>query len=95
LSLLFHPDSAGICGSWPTIDQARNWGALNSYLVNCPFPEFVTELRSWALRVAGGNREIAASAYSYLIRQLKYPDTDKLIAMALLDGVRAFYDVDT
>ena len=95
LSLLFHPDSAGICGSWPTIDQARNWGALHSYLVNCPFPEFVTELRSWALRVAGGNREIAASAYSYLIRQLKYPDTDKLIAMALLDGVRAFYDVDT
>ena len=36
--------------------------------------------------------EIAATAYSYLIRQLKYDDTNKELALALLSGVRAFYD---
>lgn len=31
----------------------------------------------------------------YLIRQLKYDDTNKELAVALLDGVRRFYDDST
>jgi CheY-like chemotaxis protein len=95
LSLLFHPDTVVPSGVWPTHDQARNWGNLDIYLENCSFPVLVRELRGWALRVAAGGRDVAASAYSYLIRQLKYGDTDKDLAMALLTGVKAFYDVDT
>jgi len=95
LSLLFHPDGVGSSDSWPTIEQAENWGNLDVYLVNCSFPEFVRELREWALRIAAGSRDVAASAYSYLIRQLKYPDTDKKLAVALLKGVKAFYEADT
>ena len=92
LSLLFHPDSVRAAGEWPTVDQARAWGALDIYLVDCPFTEFVRECRQWALRVGAGNRDVAASAYSYLLRQLKYDDTNKDISLALLEGVRSFYD---
>ena len=95
LSLLFHPDAPHRAGPWPSADQARRWGDLDAYLENCPFPEFVRECRKWGLRVAAGNREVAVSAYSYLARQLKYDDTDKDRALALLDGVRLFYDGST
>jgi len=95
LSLLFHPDAPARAGAWPSADQARSWGDLDIYLEGCPFPEFVRECRNWALRVGAGNREVAASAYSYIARQLKYVDTDKARALALLDGVRSFYDGST
>jgi len=94
-TLLFHPNSAGAAGKWPTVDQARSWGDLDRYLVDCPFQEFVSECRRWALRVGAGNRDVAASAYSYLVRQLKYDDTNKDLALALLEGARSFYDQST
>ena len=95
LSFLFHPDAPGKASAWPSADQARAWGNLDVYLEDCPFPEFVRECRAWALSVAAGNREVAASAYSYLVRQLKYEDTDKNRVLALLDGVRSFYERST
>ncbi len=95
LSLLFHPDAPGKVGAWPSVEQAKAWGNLDAYLDSCPFPEFVRECRGWALRAAAGNREVMASAYSYLVRQLKYDDTDKDRALALLDGVRSFYGGST
>ena len=88
LSLLFHPDAPDKDSAWPSLEQAKNWGDLAAYLDTCPFPEFVRECRAWAFRAAAGQREVAASAYSYLVRQLKYDDTDKDRAIALLDGVR-------
>lgn len=95
LSLLFHPDAPDTAGQWPTIEQARAWGNLDAYLPGCPFSLFIRPCRDWALHVAAGNREMAASAYSYLVRQLKYKDTDKDLALALLDGVRSFYEGST
>ena len=65
------------------------------YLVGCPFQEFIHKSRQWALRVAAGKRDVAVSAYSYLVRQLKYDDTNKELAAVLLDGVRRFYDERT
>jgi CheY-like chemotaxis protein len=91
LSLLFHPQRLDMAG-WPSIDQARQWGSIDAYLERCPAAEFIHECREWAARVSAGNREIAASAYSYLIRQLKYDDTNKDLALALLQGVKSFYD---
>ena len=95
LSLLFHPEAAGAAGEWPTVDQARSWGALDAYVVNCPFPDFVRECRRWALNVGAGYRDVAASAYSYLVRQLKYNDTKKELSLALLEGVRSSYNETT
>lgn len=91
LSVIFHPQRLDLQG-WPSIDQAKQWGDLDSYVAGCPVEEFVRACRAWAGNVAAGNREIAASAYSYLIRQLKYDDTDKNLALALLEGVKALYD---
>ena len=95
LSVIFHPEVAGAAGAWPSCEQAKAWGDLDSYLVNCPFPGFTRECRKWAIRVAAGKRDVAASAYSYLIRQLKYNDTNKQLATCLLQGVKNFYDQST
>lgn len=97
LSLLFHPKGplrSGEAGfsSWPTQAQAAAWGDIDTYVANCPAEVFIRECRAWALRQAAGRREIAATAYSYLLRQLKYSDTNKDLALALLSGARAFYD---
>lgn len=90
-SLLFHPKSPLVNGLWPSEDQARRWFDLDAYLVDCPVPEFVAATRNWAERAAVGPREIAATAYAYLIRQLKYPTTDGSRALQLLDGARTLF----
>jgi hypothetical protein len=92
LSLFFHPQGpfhpegqlAG-CG-WPLEQQIINWGNPDQYLAECPAQHFIKECRDWARTIAAGNREIAAAAYSYLMRQLKYPDTDKSLALSLLNS---------
>jgi CheY-like chemotaxis protein len=91
MSLLFHPQKPLQNSDWPSLELAGHWGDLNQYLVGCPASSFVSECRAWSTRVAAGKREIAASAYAYLIRQLKYPDTNKDMILALLNGVRSFY----
>ena len=95
LSLLFHPDRPQTGGPWPSRACARAWGDIETYLMGCPFEAFVRECRSWAVEAGAGSREIAASAYAYLVRQLKYGDTNKEIVLALLDGVHSFYDAST
>ena len=52
-------------------------------------PEFIRTCREWAEEIAAGRREIAACAYTYLLRQLKYDDTNKARILALLEGARA------
>jgi len=91
LSLLFHPQGVDL-GEWPSLEQARQWGVVESYLEGCPAAEFIRACRQWLSRVSAGNREIAASAYAYLMRQLKYNDTNKDLILALLEGVKSFYD---
>lgn len=91
LSLLFHPQAMDL-GGWPTLEQAQQWHSLDQYLAGCPAAEFIRECRAWAVRASAGQREIAASAYGYLIRQLRYEDTKKDLVLALLQGVRAYYD---
>lgn len=79
-----------ISETWPTEEHCRQWHNLDAYLADCPMPEFVRACREWALNVAAGRREVAACAYTYLLRQLKYSDTDKGRILALLEGVRSF-----
>jgi CheY-like chemotaxis protein len=88
LSLIFHPQGP-LKGLWPATDHAQVWGTIDAYAAGCPAAPFIHECRDWAVRVAAGKREIAASAYAFLIRQLKYGDTNKELILALLEGVRA------
>ena len=95
MSVLFHPESTVSYKEWLANDQVKDWGDLDRYLTNCPVQEFVSECRQWAFRVAAGRREVAASAYAYLIRQLGYDDTNKELAMSLLKAIRQFYNENT
>lgn len=92
LSLLFHPQGALRGSGWPASEQARKWGDIENYTMDCPASDFVRACRSWAEKNGAGKREIAASAYAYLIRQLKYADTDKDLVLQLLEGVKSFFD---
>ena len=95
LSLLFHPRNAHRDSAWPSAEMAERWGDVEAYARGCPYERFVHVCRGWARQVGAGNREIAASAYAYLLRQLKYADTDKRLALSLLEGVVSFYDAST
>ncbi|WP_371420063.1 phosphotransferase family protein [Tardiphaga sp.] len=67
---------------WPTAEACRQWHDLDAYLVDCPIPEFIRACRAWSNKLMVGRRELSACAYSYLLRQLKYPDTDKARILA-------------
>ena len=85
-------DNPTLGPDWPTADACRQWHDLETYLVGCPMPEFIRACRSWSEKLMVGRRELAACAYSYLLRQLKYPDTDKDRILALLDGVHGCWE---
>jgi CheY-like chemotaxis protein len=91
LSLLFHPKGPLRSSSWPSMDQAAHLADLDSYLKQCPAEKYIRACREWANEVAAGPREIAACAYSYLVRQLKYADTNKELTLHLLEGARAWF----
>jgi CheY-like chemotaxis protein len=90
-SLLFHPKGPLRGGEWPTADQANHWADLDQYLDACPAANFIRACREWTHEVAVGPREIAAAAYSYLVRQLKYPDVDKYLTLALLESIHTWF----
>jgi DNA-binding NarL/FixJ family response regulator len=84
LSALFHVQRLTSHWRWPSVVDAANWATTSAYCGDCIGAAFVNACRSEALRVAGGLREVLACAYSYTLRQLKYPDTDKTLALAVL-----------
>lgn len=86
-SFLFHPDGI-IDSEWPKIENLENWEDIEKYTDGCPVAEEIHFCREWANEVKGSNRELAASLYSYALRQLKYPDTNKEIALSLLEASR-------
>jgi CheY-like chemotaxis protein len=90
-SYFFHPDGPLRESQWPTPAQARAWGT-EDYLSECPIREISRGCKRWAEAVCAGHREIAAVAYAYLVRQLKYAETDKERILDLLTGARAFFD---
>ncbi|HBF47724.1 MAG TPA: response regulator, partial [Shewanella frigidimarina] len=89
-SFLFHP--ATIKYDWPTKGNIDNWENLELYLEGCPIAEDIRFCRAWGQRVQAGNRELAACLYSYSLRQLKYKETNKEIALGLLQAAIRIYD---
>ena len=61
-----------------------SWFDSDNYFNELGKLSWNNSLRSWAQEVSFSHLEIAAVLYSYAIRQLKYEDTDKDLAMALL-----------
>ena len=89
LSALFHPSFRHVFGDWPDRDRAVHWSNVDKYAGGTPAEPFVRACRTWATRVAAGNREILATAYAYVLRQLKYPGTRVELALTLLVTLRS------
>jgi len=92
LCIHYHPESQYLNIGWPTIEQAKRWFDLDSYLINCPCPEYILACRGWTERTIAGKRELAAGFYSYLIRQMKYSNTNKELTLAFMEGAKNLYD---
>jgi len=91
LSSVFHPDGTLRGSNWPTVAHAAQWGHLDPYVRGCPIPEVIRNTRAWAHEVSAGRREVAASAYAYLLKQYKYADNDPRLIGALLEAVHNYF----
>lgn len=83
-------DNPTLSDAWPSEATCRNWHDIDRYAAGSPVESFIRSCRHWAESTAAGKREVAATAYAYLLRQLKYPDTNKPRILALMEGVRAY-----
>jgi len=84
LSTVFHLQAQRLPRAWPTEALLANWADLDAYVVGCAYAEFIRACRQWALAVAASPKEIYAVGFAYGLRQLKYVDTNKAFARALI-----------
>jgi hypothetical protein len=89
LSSVFHPMGPARNGPWPTDVQCAKWSDDEAFARESPFESYVKACRRAAREGYAGDRELYAAAYSYLLRQLAYADTDKNRVLALLGAVRS------
>ncbi len=80
LSLLFHPDTPA---PLPSVEACEKWADVDQFAHQTAFPAFVTGCRAWALD-AGGPDLVLGLAYAHTVRQLRYQDTDKERALAII-----------
>lgn len=85
LSTIFHRDAPDRAG-WPSEDQAGNWPDVDQFCEGSKYEDYLRACRTWALEIAGSEQEVWAVGYSYALRQLKYGDTDKVLARAIIRG---------
>ncbi len=85
LGVLFHPRGKELLSDWPTIDQVLHWDDLEVYLPRCPIPEFVSACRRWARASSPSDKTLIACVYTHALRQMRYKDTNKALARALVD----------
>lgn len=83
LSVLFHPSAESLRKDWPSVDQARVWDDLSSFSQGCAFASYLSECRKWSHEVATRDSAVFATAYSFAVRQLKYPESRHDLALAI------------
>jgi len=86
LSTVFHSQHVRLPSGWPREENLHGWTDLDRFTDGCAFAPFVTACRDWASAEAGSKDEVVAVAYAYAMRQLKYKDTDKQLARALIEA---------
>ena len=91
LSVLFHPQGREATGEWATAEMAEHWFDVERWAAASPVPEFVRACRSWASAAAANELELLCVAYREALRQLKYCDTEKDLAIAVANSARKAY----
>jgi hypothetical protein len=84
LSTVFHSQHSTLPPGWPSEENMLGWPTVERFTANCPFAPFISACREWANTEAGSHGEVVAVGYAYAVRQLKYADTDKRLARALV-----------
>jgi CheY-like chemotaxis protein len=82
LSFAFHPDRSFRSQGWPSQPSAERWWQLDDYTDGSSATPAVRACRDWALSVADPIT-VASTAFVVATRQLRHPDTDKRIAVAI------------
>lgn len=88
LSTVLHPSSP-VKGLWPGADAAK-LANPDEFFAGCPHGDFLRAARKWAHSIAATDREVAAAAYAYCLRQLKYEDVDRDLAEQLAKAALAW-----
>ena len=91
LSTIFHLEHTTLPAGWPTEDSIGQWVTPEHYTGGCALTPFISACREWALAEAASPDEVVAVAYAYALRQLKYADTDKVLARALIRACIAHF----
>lgn len=76
------------------LPKAHNlpWYNVDVYTADSEYELFIKSCRSWSHSIAGGDADVMACAYSYLIRQLKYPDINHVVILDLLHSVNESFN---
>jgi CheY-like chemotaxis protein len=85
-SLMFHPAAPTFNDGWPSTDDLLALDNRPVYLERCPIRAYVEACRTWSIAVAGSNAEFFATAYGYAVRQLRYENTNKDFALAIIQA---------
>jgi CheY-like chemotaxis protein len=93
LSTIFHSQHATLPPGWPTEENILEWTQVERVIAGCQFGPFISACRQWANGEAGSPDEVIAVAYAYAMRQLKYPDTNKRLARALIRSCIEYFRV--
>jgi hypothetical protein len=80
MSILFHPDRPN--GTLPTPEDGARWPDAEYFCSVSPCPLFATACREWLMNTVDGAGAYVL-AYLHALRQLKYPDSDKGLALAI------------
>ncbi len=87
MSFVFHAEHPELHG-WPSIEQASRWFDLAEYVRGSHLKEVVGACRQWA-ESDTSRPELAAIVYAHAVRQLKYEDTNKSLALAIAKAAMA------
>jgi len=86
-SWVFHSGSPLKDDSWPTLEQAECWHDLETYLRGCPVPDSIRACRDYAHDQDPAG--LPVTVYVHAMRQLKYRDVPKDLALAAARGAIA------
>lgn len=86
MSLLFHPDRPGN-RNVPTNEDGLRWTDLEYFCSKSPFPQFARTCRQWMMSLTD-ELSICVLGYVHALRQLKYRDTNKGLALAIATSCR-------
>lgn len=92
LSLLFHPVNILGQEERPDGGWVENWRDVERFAGGTRYRPFILACRELASRAGAGPREVCATAYAYSMRQLKYLDTNKVLAASIIRSAIGCFD---